>query len=95
MLIQFATNDRADALRNLRGFYPNCVIEDTPESASHVLDLVTEGICRIPDPTMHPNGAIFPSETATEDDVSRAKKIFQSFHDAALATKKKKVVSNA
>lgn len=60
MDFQFATCDRVRALGFLKKFYPGRVVEDTPESAGPLLDLVERDIVRIPDPDYH-NGAMFPS----------------------------------
>ena len=86
MNLRFATCNRTYALRFLRRFYPGCTVEDTPESAGPVLDLVEQDIFRIPDPDFHPNGVITPShnwDDARKDEFIAA---LQEFHDRAMAT---------
>jgi hypothetical protein len=78
MLIQFATNDRQTALRHLNGFRSREVF-DTPEDAAPVLDLVAEGLFRIPDPKMHPNGGIMPGEKWDESRRDEATKILSTW----------------
>jgi len=53
MNIQFATCERKRALEYLQKVYPGEKIEDTPESAGKLLDLVEKDIVRIQDPYMY------------------------------------------
>lgn len=62
MNIRFETCDRKNALIFLKKFYPSYKIEDTDDSAKKVLDFVEKDIIRIPDPSFHPGGGIFPSK---------------------------------
>lgn len=58
--LQFATCDRNRALGFLKAFYDNGKVEDKG-IIKEVLDLVQADIIRIPDPALHQNGAILPS----------------------------------
>lgn len=59
MNIHFATCNRVDALRFLKKVYKSRIIEDSPEDAGPMLDLVEKDIIRIQDPMMHSvNGTI-------------------------------------
>lgn len=51
--MQFATCDRSRALFFLQEVYPSKNIEDTPESAGSLLDLVEQDVVRIQDPSMY------------------------------------------
>ncbi len=50
---EFATCDRNRALYFLQEVYPSRKIEDTPESAGLLLDLVEQDLIRIQDPLMY------------------------------------------
>jgi len=70
MPIQFATCVRGTALRFIREAYPD--IEDTPESAGVLLDLVERDVVRIQDPMMHgPGIAVIPGRNWQESDEAR------------------------
>jgi hypothetical protein len=53
MEIQFATCERWRALGFIKKVYPSRTIEDTPECAGPLLDLVEKDIVRIQDPMMY------------------------------------------
>ena len=53
MILQFATCERARALDFIRRVYPTRTVDDSPECAGPVLDLVERDIVRIQDPLMY------------------------------------------
>lgn len=53
MNIEFATCDRARALKYIQEVYPSKTITDTPDSAGPLLDLVEKDIVRVQDPMMY------------------------------------------
>lgn len=65
--IRFETCDRQRALGFLRRFITSRVVQDTPEDAGPLLDFVEADLIRIPDPEMHPSGAVFPGKSWTDD----------------------------
>lgn len=80
-MIRFATCERRRALEFLKKFYPSRVIEDTPESAGPVLDLVEQDLFRIPDPDFH-GGTVFPGPKWDESRREECVSVMDRFHNA-------------
>lgn len=70
-IIRFETCDLARALGFLKLFYPDAKVEDSG-AVAEVLDFAAADVFRIPDPSLHPNGAIVPSNNWTEANFSDA-----------------------
>lgn len=81
MKIHFATCNREVALEFLQKLYPSTKVEDTPEDAGPLLDLVEKDIVRIQDPNYHNPAKVIPAThwaEASRDDFMR---ICQEFHN--------------
>lgn len=83
-LVRFETSDRQRALGFLKTFYPSAIVEDVGEVA-RVLDLVARDVFRIPDPSLHPNGAILPSKNMTAEIMPEAVKALHKMDTALRA----------
>ena len=84
MNINFATCNRSDALRFLKAVYKSRVVEDSPDDAGPVLDLVEKDIVRIQDPMMHSiNGTIqaIPGTYWDESKRPEVTEVFRRFHE--------------
>jgi len=80
---QFATCDRYRALGFLRTLYPSATVEDTPESAGPVLDMVERDVFRIPDPMMHGGRVtIYPAKNWGDVPDGEAHRVLKAFHEA-------------
>jgi len=82
MNIQFATCDRKRALQFLQQVYPSGNVEDTPESAGPLLELVEQDIVRVQDPAMYGNQIqVVPGKKWQEDMREEVMEVCQKFHD--------------
>lgn len=84
----FATCDRRMALGFLQKQYPLRVVEDTPESAGPILDLIAADIIRVQDPDFHQPCQIVPGKAYDESRASEILSACQEFHDRACKTEK-------
>ena len=84
-MVRFETCNRYNALKFLQQFYPGCSVRDTQNSAAPVLDLVEEDIVRIPDPSLHSDGAITPSTNWDERRRDEVMRKFREFHENVMA----------
>lgn len=84
MAFGFATCDRKRALGFLQKLYPSAAIEDTPEDAAPVLDLVARDVIRISDPDFH-GGMVVASTHYAEVPADEIQTVLRKFHEAALA----------
>lgn len=78
MNIRFETCVRKTALGFLRKFYPDRNLKDTGKTKA-VLDLVEADIVRIPDPSFHPGGQIYPSSNWDELNKDQYMKVLKAF----------------
>lgn len=85
MAFYFATCDRQRALGFLKKLYPSAVIEDAPESAGPLLDLVERDVMRIPDPDFHQPAQVIPGDAWNEAEREACVAICQAFHERATA----------
>lgn len=81
MAFAFATCDRKRALGFLKSLYPSRIIQDTPESAGPLLDLVQLDIIRICDPGFH-GGQVIIGTNWDESRSAEVQSVCQKFHDA-------------
>lgn len=91
MRIQFATCERPRALEFLRKLYPSHPVEDTPEDAGPLLDLVQADKLRIQDPGFHKPAQVVPGKKFNTRDRNAMKEVCRVFHERQLAKKKKEV----
>lgn len=79
--IVFATCERGRALGFLRRLYPSSEVNDTPEDAGPMLDLVAADVFRIPDPDMHGSRVgLLPSKNWDESRRQECIDVAQRFH---------------
>jgi hypothetical protein len=78
--VRFETRNRQQALKFLQRWYPDTEVHDTPDDAGAVLDLVEADVIRIPDPALHPNGAIFPSNNWNADRYAEVVNALDALH---------------
>lgn len=72
--VQFTTCNRKSALEYIQKIYPSHRIEDSPESAGPILDLVEKDIVRIQDLMMYGSQIqIIPGTNWVEDESERSK----------------------
>jgi len=90
----FATCYRHMALRFLKQVYPNYVVEDAPESAGPLLDLVEKDIVRVQDPSYHRPAQIVPGTHWSEQNREAIVAICREFHERTLASPKNEEVSH-
>ena len=83
----FATCNRRDALEFLRVLYPDRTIEDSPECAGPLLDLVEKDFLRIRDPAMHGHPTVVQGKRWAESELSidEALRVCQDFHQRVTA----------
>ena len=74
MEFSFATCCRKSALGFIQRVYPSRTIEDTPESAGPLLDLVEQDLVRVQDPMMHGSSPqVIPGTKWIESEEARAR----------------------
>lgn len=82
----FATCDRRMALDFLKKQYPLRIVEDTPDSAGPILDLVAADLIRVQDPDFHQPCQIVAGKAYDEDLASEILQACQAFHDRVVNT---------
>jgi hypothetical protein len=71
LYLSFATCDRHNALSFLRKLHPGTDLQDTPESAADLLDIIEADEIRVCDPDFH-GGQMIQGKNWKDDTLTRA-----------------------